>query len=106
MRVEPQAAFLTVNTCLEIEKVASIHHRLCMERQPEVRKALRDKDTQARVIDREPAVERVNGKNGRLRRKPENGLNVRTGLQISLELTEERLEDVILEQLGRIRDRF
>ena len=77
-----------------------------MEGQSQIRQALRNHNAQARIVYREPALERIDGKHRRLRRKPEDGLYIRSGPQVSLELTEERLKDVVLKQVRRIRKAF
>ena len=61
-----------------------------------IRKALRDKDAQARIVDRYPAFEGVDRENGGLWRKTKNGLNTGPGLNIRRYLGEKRLEKIRL----------
>ena len=103
MRIHSQTPIITHDTRLKIEKVSSIEHRLSVERQPEIWQALRYQHAQAWIIYREPAMERIDRKDRCLRRKSEHRLHICSGPEIGLELSKERLEDIVLEKLCWIR---
>lgn len=61
-----QRAFFTGNTRPEVEEVSRIYHGLCSKRKAKIGKTLRHEHTQARVVDRKPALERIDRKDGSL----------------------------------------
>src|SRR5687767_13706164 len=102
MRVQPKPALFAKCSGLKIEKIPRIDNGFCLERQTEGWKALGDKHTQARIINGEAPLERIDSKDGSLRRETEHRFDVRPCLEVSLELTKERLKKIILEQIRRI----
>ena len=81
---------------MRIENIAGVNHGLSPERQAESRQTLRDQHAQARIVDSEPALERIDRKNRRLGRQAVHGLDAGTGLQIGGNLGKERLENIVL----------
>ena len=67
LRVESQAALFSAHSRLETKEVSGVHDSLSVKRQTEVWKGLGNKDVQARVVDREPSLERIDRKYGCLR---------------------------------------
>ena len=66
MSVQPQNALVAGRRlALHAENIACIERCLSLERQAEIWQVLRNENTQARIVDREPSVERVNGEQRR-----------------------------------------
>src|SRR5690606_17114050 len=106
MAIDAKRRHLAVRRRLNIEQVPRVNYRLCVKRKSEARQILRDQYAEARVIDRKPSAERVDGEDRRLRRKSENGLYVRAATDVRFELAEKCLEIIIRKNGRRVRDIF
>ena len=104
--IHPKRAFFTEYTTLEIENVSRIHDRLRPERHAECRQALRDQDAQARVVNCQSSLKGIDSEYGRLRRKPEDRFDIRSAVEVGLQLCKEGAESGLFEKLARLRDRF
>src|SRR5881392_858103 len=76
-----------------------------MNRQTKRRQILRYQDAQARIVDRQPALKRIDSKNRRLRRQAKYRLNICSGLEVTCNSAEYRLEIPCLKDLRWIRNR-
>lgn len=92
----PEVAGYTV---LKVEQITGVNDRLGPERQSEIRQILRDHYAQARIVNCQLALERVNCENSGLRGETIHGLQARTGFEVGGNLAEKRLEDRILKDL-------
>ena len=99
------STFVAKDAASLVEYVPSVEDRLCTEREAPCRKILGNEHAKARVVDRQAPLERVNRKHGRLRRKPEDRLDICSRFQVRLYLAEKRMEKVLLEKLVRPRKR-
>ena len=63
LRADTEHAIIGVNSVGNVEKVSRVDDRLGVDRYAECRQVLRHHHAQARVIDREAALKRVDGKN-------------------------------------------
>src|SRR5688572_23340270 len=102
LAVELDQSVIARYTCAESKEVSCIDHGFGMEGQAHRGKVLRNQDAQARVIDRQPALERVDSEHCSLGRQAEDGFNGCAGPEIGLKLAEEGLEGGVLEKVGRI----
>ena len=99
LAIDPQRSKIAGNTVLQVEKVTGINDRLGPERQSEIRQVLRNHYAQARIVNCQLALERVNSENSGLRGETIHGLQTRAGFEICGNLPEKRLEDRILKDL-------
>src|SRR5687768_13350900 len=102
LAVELDQSVIARYTCAESKEVSSVDHGFGMEGQAHRGKVLRNQDAQARVIDRQTALERVDGEYCCLGRQSEDRLDACPGLEVGLELSEEGLERGVLEKVGRV----
>ena len=96
-RAERKATLAVLDAGQRVEQVARVERRLRADGQAEVRQLVGDEDAQARVVDGEPPVERVDGEDGGARRETQDSADGRRIADAGVELSRGGLEEVAVE---------